>query len=328
MTLQRWWILLWVVALTQSPARAYAVNLSAMPEVEVAWVAALGAIVIALALMWRNHRLHKRLELGMEEMERTVREMTFKFSEQTAALEGAGNQLEHQRQTIEELRLTDPLTGLWNRQHLSQTLVGIAAQSLRTWVAWNKGVTTNHPENSDLLCFMVDLDNLREAKASLGAELGDNVLREFADVLRATSRTTDVLARWGGGEILVIRASADRTSARELAERLRTAVATHVFCPGGSVEFSTTCSVGFACYPFLTHEPGALGWEDVIGLAEAALYTAKRTDRNEWVGLIGDAATPSEGLPDLLKNGPADLIERDRLRVVSSFTEGTELKWE
>jgi diguanylate cyclase (GGDEF)-like protein len=316
---------LWALA---APSAVFAADGGRGSFMDPAWAVAGVAVLAAVFLGWRYHKTHRRLEEGMAEMETTFRELADQLGAQTEALENASAQLEAQRATIEELRLTDPVTGLWNRSHVGQVLAGLGAQALRTWVAWNKGTTTNRPENADLLVFMLDLDSFGEANAALGKEVGERVLQELADVLRATSRTNDVLARWGEGAFLVARAGADRGSAKELAERLRDAVSSHVFRPGGGLELSTTCSVGFAGHPLLTHDPEALSWEDVVGLAEAALVGARNTGRGEWVGIVGDASTPSNGLPELLKDGPAGLINSGRLRVVTSFPEGTAVNWE
>lgn len=292
------------------------------------WTIAVLAVVAAAFVGWRYHRLHQRLGNGLVEMEGVLAQLRDRIGEQTDALEHAGQQLEAQRYTIEDLRLTDGVTGLWTRQHVFSVLATHGARALRTWVAWNEGLTRNNPENADVLIFIVGLDKLEEATVALGSEVVDGVLREFADVLRASSRSTDVLARWGESEFMVVRSGADRASENALAERLRESVASHVFRPNDELELSTTCSIGFAGHPLLTHDPEALGWKDVVALAQAALDAARRTGRNSWVGLVGDASTPSEGLPELLADGPAALIAKERLRVVTSFDEPGLVRWE
>ena len=67
-------VFLWVLLVLGRPRGAEALSLNGMSEQEVAWVVALGAAMVALFLVWRNFRLHKRLEVGMEDMERTVRQ--------------------------------------------------------------------------------------------------------------------------------------------------------------------------------------------------------------------------------------------------------------
>lgn len=299
-----------------------------MSGVVLPWTLAVLAGAAAVVLGWRYHRLHRRLEGGMGEMERTLGQLRDTLREQTLALENAGEQLEAQRQTIEELRLTDRVTGLWTRQHVFRLLSTHGARALRNWVAWNNGIAKNKPENADLLIFIVGLDKLSEATVALGNDVVDAVLQEFADVLRTTSRSTDVLARWGDAEFMVVRSGTDRSSERELAERLRESVASHVFSPTEEMELSTTCSIGFAGYPLLTHAPDAVDWRDVVNLAQSALDAARRTGRNSWVGILGDASTPTEGLPELLETGPVELIRKERLKVLTSLDSTSVIRWE
>jgi len=168
---------------------------------------------------------------------------------------------------------------------------------------------------------------MEDARTTLGPEVVEAVMRELADTLRATSRTTDVLARWEGSAFLVARSSADRRSARELAERILDSVASHVFHPAPGVEFSTTCSVGFTCHPLLIRHPDVLGWEDAVGLAERALSAARRTGRNEWVGLVGGGADSVKELPELIGESVPLLVDRGYITPITSFPEGVELRW-
>lgn len=321
------WIVAAIGAWTVNPSMAEAAVVDQFSDAPVAWIVALMGVVAAAFVAWRYHRLHSRLEHVMAETEARLGELRDHLEAQTGALREAGERLINQQRMIEDLRQTDPLTGLWTRQHVLTQLGAHGARALRSWVAWNRGVSKSPPKNADLLIFIVGLDQLEAATAALGSEVVDGVLREFADVLRATSRTTDVLSRWGESEFMVVRSGAARDSVRELAERLRESVATHVFHPDGKLELSTTCSIGFSEHPLLTHAPDALGWEGVIALADAALAAARRTGRDGWVGVVGDAATPSDGLPELLADGPAALVEKGRLGVVSSFDEETPIRW-
>ncbi len=321
-------IVSWTVGLVCLPSLCRADVPGTLGSSSLPWFVTGIAVAAVVFIGWRYHRLHQRLEGGMTEMEGTLAQLRDRIGDQTEALEHAGEQLEAQRYTIEELRLTDAVTGLWTRRHAFSMLATHCARALRAWVAWNMGETKNKPENDDVLIFIVGLDKLEEATLALGNQIIERVLREFADVLRMSSRSTDVLARWGESEFLVVRSGADRASGNQLAERLRESVASHVFRPNDELELSTTCSIGFAGHPLLTHDPEALGWEDVVTLAQSALDAGRRTGRNSWVGVGGDASTPCEGLQALLADGPADLIAKDRLRVVTSFDDGTAIQWE
>ena len=79
--------------------------------------------------------------------------------------------------------------------------------------------------------------------------------------------------------------------AADLAERLRSAIAKNRYHIGRTAVARTSCSLGFALYPFVRAAPGLVTWEDVIRLADAALYRAK-SRRNAWVGWGGVTAVP------------------------------------
>ena len=330
MTMRIGSIVFGVLTVTGASGPAWAAGAVPSQSFPLCWVVAvLGvvAVVAAGVIGWRYHRLHGRMERVMDEMGGTLGELRDRIGNQTTALEWAGRQLEHQRHVIEDLRLTDSVTGLWTRKHVFRLLETHCARALRTWVGWNAGGGGNAPENADVLIFIVGLDKLEEATVALGDSVVDAVLREFADVLRASSRSTDILARWGESEFMVVRSGAQRDSARGLAERLRESVGSHIFKPDDELELSTSCSIGFAGYPFLTHAPQALGWESVVDLARTALDVARRRGRDSWVGLLGDASTPSEGLQDMLEEGPQDLIDKGRLQVVTSWGRADDLQW-
>lgn len=287
----------------------------------VAWVLAVVGWVGVFGLAWRNHLLHRKLDREIEGMGSSVDDLGQEVARQTKALRFAGQQLENQKHIIENLRMTDLETGLWARGHLDQIVAPLVARSLRNWEAWNRGLTETGTENRDLLAFLVELDQLSDLSEIHGVEAGRKILVEFADVLRASSRSTDILARWGDEQILVLRAGADRGSARQLSERLRKGVAFHIFQPLPGLEISTTCCIGFSGFPLLSHAPRALPFEKVLELAEWALGKARLAGKDRWVGVGGDAATPVEGLEELLaEQGPEKLAAEGKL--VLSYSEG------
>jgi diguanylate cyclase (GGDEF)-like protein len=117
-----------------------------------------------------------------------------------------------------------------------------------------------------------------------GHRAGDQVLAQIADVLRATCRESDTIARWGGEEFLVILRCSNRGVAPISAERIRMAIENHVFAIGGDQTLGVTCSIGFAPFPFSVSRPDEVSWEQVIALADDALYRAKQGGRNSWAG--------------------------------------------
>jgi predicted signal transduction protein with EAL and GGDEF domain len=79
---------------------------------------------------------------------------------------------------------------------------------------------------------------------------------------------------------------ADRAGAAVLAERLRAAIAEHVFVIGPGLQRRVTASVGFACFPLCESDPAAVPQETVLEVADACLYRVKETGRNGWLGVV------------------------------------------
>src|SRR5450830_1173361 len=88
-------------------------------------------------------------------------------------------------------------------------------------------------------------------------------------------RESDYLVRWGGEEFLVLARATRRDEARVVAERIRRAVADREFLLPDGERLRKTCSIGFACFPFVPDAPRLLSWSEVVELADQALYLAK-----------------------------------------------------
>ncbi|MBV9493004.1 MAG: GGDEF domain-containing protein, partial [Acidobacteria bacterium] len=183
-----------------------------------------------------------------------------------------------------ELSVTDALTGLKNRRYLTQTIEADVAVALR-----------RQTEGNDLVFLLVDVDHFKSVNDQRGHAAGDRFLQEFARVLRQTSRSSDVVVRWGGEEFLVIARFTDRVGAVHHAEAIRKTIEETSFTVDGGPPLQRTCSIGFAAFPFVPSAPTLLTWSQVLRFADDALYIAKRT-RNTWVGLR--AATNGESFAE------------------------------
>ena len=160
---------------------------------------------------------------------------------------------------LTRLAATDPVTGVWNRHHGRASLVTETAQ----------GDGPLKP----LSILMVDIDNFKAINDSFGHPAGDAVLVEVARRLSESVRSSDMVARWGGEEFVVLLRDCTLDDAVERAEEIRRQIAERTFPGVGTV----TVSVGAAQ---LTVD------EDVaslLGRADEALYEAKRAGRNKVV---------------------------------------------
>jgi diguanylate cyclase (GGDEF)-like protein len=181
----------------------------------------------------------------------------------------------------------------------------------------------------DLAFVMIDVDHFKTINDSAGHAAGDAVLRQLKDLLKSVSRSSDIIVRWGGDEFLLVARDQNGDRLTELAERIRSAVAQNVFDIGEGRVVRTTCSIGFACYPFFREQLDALSWEQVVSVADRALYVAKASGRNTWVGFHpGMAALPIQGLFGAICHGAQQLAAQGTLRVTSSLTGIRNLIWD
>ena len=138
------------------------------------------------------------------------------------------------------------------------------------------------------------------------------------DILKRVCRVSDTLVRWGGDEFLLLDRQTDRPAATMLAERIRVAVSDHRFDLGDGNLALLSCSVGFTFFPFLRSMPELMSWQQVLDLADRALYRAKQAGRNQWVSILTDAQInpavllqrKDDDLDDLAHDGLIELQAR------------------
>jgi diguanylate cyclase (GGDEF)-like protein len=233
--------------------------------------------------------------------------------ERTADLEAKTEELEEAYRAAEEVSYTDALTGLRNRRFLDDTIEPDLGRVAREYEQWKRDGTGPRPRGADLVFVIADLDHFKSVNDTRGHRVGDAVLVQLAELLRARCRDSDLIVRWGGEEFLVLSRSSDRERAPELAEQLRRAVEAHAFQVGDGQVIHLTCSLGFAAFPFDPRRPRDVGWEQVLDLADCGLYEAKRSGRDTWVGVeIGpEAAGATLGID--VRSRLAQLVERGQL---------------
>jgi diguanylate cyclase (GGDEF)-like protein len=199
-------------------------------------------------------------------------------------------ELRQMNTVLEDASMTDPLTGVRNRRFFSTTIENDIAQTIR---AFAEGQDLS---SRDLVFYLIDLDNFKDVNETYGHDAGDRVLIEAVQRIHSAIRVSDVLIRWGGEEFLVISRFTDRRQAGAAARRLVETIRCTPFAVGPSKPIQQRCSVGWAAFPWIEKAPGAMGYEEVLKLADRALGQAKKEgkDRALGIGPTFDALNPSE----------------------------------
>ena len=182
---------------------------------------------------------------------------------------------------LSDLVVRDALTQLHNRLFLQEFMALESARIARDARDVENGREPTRHAATGL--FMMDLDHFKQINDTYGHAAGDAVLKTTGEVLCRALRASDNLVRWGGEEFVAVSQVTRTEDIEVVAEKLRRAIAaTEFVLPDGTV-LKRTLSVGAAALPFLPAHPRALTWEQVLALADAALYVAKSEGRNRWI---------------------------------------------
>lgn len=169
--------------------------------------------------------------------------------------------LKNLQDQLKAMAITDELTGLYNRRFFQEWL---DLEFKRT-----------HRYKTDLSCLMIDIDYFKSVNDTYGHMMGDFVLAEVAGIIKQNTRGTDVAARFGGEEFVLLLPRTDRVLAMGLAERIRASIEA-VRLNNDDITLTVTVSVGVSCSIQNTLEDKS----QLIELADKALYEAKRRGRN------------------------------------------------
>ena len=236
----------------------------------------IGLIVILFSLLFVLYRRYT-LRKANERLEWKVRIQTRELSEKN-------EQLIQSLKLIESESITDTLTGLKNRRYLQKFIKTDIALCNREFSDWHQG-KGRKPIGSDLLVFILDIDDFKQVNDRFGHQIGDEVLIEFSKRLEHVFRQSDYIVRWGGEEFVAVARFVDRKSAMVLAQRLVKAINDTKFEMHDNTALPITCSVGYVCYPLIPTKVISCNLEKLIEMSDACLYLAKASGKNTWVGL-------------------------------------------
>ena len=199
-------------------------------------------------------------------------------------LEEREKELLEANQRLTHMSRTDALTGLDNRRYLNERIDEMFSHAKRL--------------NEPFSLVMCDLDKFKSVNDTYGHQVGDEVLKQLAAVLREEARDIDRVGRYGGEEFMLLLPGTVLDAAVTFAERVRKRIEGHTFTfPGGTL--TRTSSFGVAGWP----HPKIEQCDDLVRTADDALYVAKETGRNKVVRFDSDEFNAHQAAQD--GNAPA-----------------------
>lgn len=161
---------------------------------------------------------------------------------------------------IEKMATTDKLTGAASRQIFD--------------MLFNQANKYSRRQGGNLSAIMFDIDRFKSVNDHYGHPTGDLVLKTVVQMAKSQIRASDIICRWGGEEFMVLTPDCDREQARQVAEKLRQAIADQVRVPSGSRTIAITASFGVG------QLKDKETWDDLVKRIDTALYAAKANGRN------------------------------------------------
>jgi diguanylate cyclase (GGDEF)-like protein len=188
-----------------------------------------------------------------------IEEKNFELNDLVEKLQLSNDEIQVKSQELEFLANHDPLTMCLNRRSMDRRLTSL--------------FNSKNTENGELSCMMVDIDHFKLVNDRYGHAVGDQVIKTVADVLKSSTRDSDLVARYGGEEFCVILPDTSQKVATEIAEKLRLSIEKSS-CAGVKV----TVSLGTSSLNQHPNKP-----DELVNQADKALYAAKQSGRNRVI---------------------------------------------
>lgn len=218
---------------------------------------------IAILPLIRQHKQIGSLNLGSRQVDRFQAGIGTQFLQHLTAVMSACLENARLQESIKQLGLRDPLTGVNNRRFFDQRVIEETSLAQRN--------------NTPLSCLFIDLDHFKLINDNHGHQAGDNVLKQAAKIFNDIMRTSDILARYGGEEFVILLTNTLLKTAYDIAERIRQTIATHDFVISSSASLNITLSIGIAV---LDETKQITTSQQLIKAADQAVYDAKISGRN------------------------------------------------
>ncbi len=226
-----------------------------------------GIASLAMIPLWCRDELIGSINLCSSDVNRFTAEHASDFLAQLGAIASVAIENAVNRARLRRSGFTDVLTGWHNRRYLHARMKEELARACR--------------DASKLVCMMLDIDHFKRVNDTWGHAAGDSVLRELAQRIDAEVRASDVAARFGGEEFVILLPNTSSVDGQRLAERIRSAVAAAPFELPEGAQVEVTVSIGIAEFA-----PGvgdadlkSLG-DALLARADVALYGAKAAGRD------------------------------------------------
>ena len=224
---------------------------------------------VAVLPLIRNRKLIGSLNLASYNRDKFQEESATDFMEHLAAVVSVCLEAAEIRERLRFIGLTDGLTGVNNRRFFDQRLHEELERARRDRVS--------------LGCLFIDLDHFKKINDSFGHQVGDEVLRHVAQLIREQLRTIDVVARYGGEEFAVLLAQADIDLSMEIAERIRKSIEQWEY-DSEEIDMQVSVSVGVATTKQIdsSDDIGEIAHK-LVEAADQAVYRAKEAGRNQVI---------------------------------------------
>jgi diguanylate cyclase (GGDEF)-like protein len=196
---------------------------------------------------------------SFDKMITTIEQQAGEINSFASRLDGAYKELESTNARLKEFSFRDDVTGLYNRRFFGIRLEEEISRYKRF----------NHPVS----VVMMDLDGFKAINDTLGHAMGDETLREVAQILLRHSRGINVVCRYGGDEFAILLVETSKAGARLYGDRIRQVISTYTFPHGSPI----TASLGIGSLP----DDEVSTSEDLIRASDEALYAAKRAGKNQ-----------------------------------------------